>query len=66
MIEMQMTETFTDIHKAYLAIIIKSENKVYVHCARVTVKESRRVRSAFSLGHSITNTVETQKRIYPH
>lgn len=29
MIEMQMTETFIDIHKAYLAIIIKSENKVY-------------------------------------
>lgn len=29
MIEMQMTEAFIDIHKAYLPIIIKSENKVY-------------------------------------
>lgn len=29
MIEMQMTDTFIDIHEAYLAIIIKSENKVY-------------------------------------
>lgn len=67
MIEMQMTETFIYIHKAYLAIIIKSENKVY----RPLWARDSQGEPPFSPGHlrdkwcnGITNIVETQKSIY--
>lgn len=61
MIEMQMTETLIDIHKAYLAVIIKSENKVY---RPLGARDSQGERDLHSARATALQIVLRPKKVY--